>query len=402
VFLHNGNPPAPNTLVRRLDLARTFRKVAETEQRALRQGKSRSEALRAAFDRFYRGDIAHDMARFYKEQGGLFTLEDFAAYEPIWAEPVHTNYRGYDVYSSPSTSRGGLEVVMQLNLVEPFDLRALGANTPETLHLVSEAIKLAKADIYAVVADPRKTDLPLDWLLSKERARRSAQKIDPKRAMAYPKADAPHAPTDENVASATERSRPGSTDSFSIVDRFGNAVACTPTHGSAFGTGVVVGRTGLTFNNGTRIGSTAPYPDHVNYARGGQIPILNNSPIIVMKDGEVVLAIGTPGGETIGQTQFQVLLNILDFGMSIQEAIEAPRISLVADPSFYRAGAAITLRMENRGQEAMARSLEALGHEVELIGAWALGSMQGILRDPATGTWLAGADPRRVAYAVGY
>ena len=402
MFLRNGNPPAPNTLVRRLDLARTFRKVAETEQRALRQGKSRSEALRAAFDRFYRGDIAHEMARFYKEQGGLFTLEDFAAYEPIWAKPVHTNYRGYDVYSSPSTSRGGLEVVMQLNLVEPFDLRALGANTPETLHLVSEAIKLAKADIYAVVADPRKTDLPLDWLLSKERARRSAKKIDPKRAMAYPKADAPYAPTDENVAAATERSRPGSTDSFSIVDRFGNAVACTPTHGSAFGTGVVVGRTGLTFNNGTRIGSTAPYPEHVNYARGGQIPILNNSPIIVMKDGEVVLAIGTPGGETIGQTQFQVLLNILDFGMSIQEAIEAPRISLVADPSFYRAGAAITLRMENRFHEATVRSLQALGHEVELIDAWALGSMQGIFRDLATGTWLAGADPRRVAYAVGY
>ena len=342
------------------------------------------------------------MARFYKERGGLFTLEDFAAYEPIWAEPVHTNYRGYDVYSIPSTSRGGLEVVMQLNLVEPFDVRALGANTPETLHLVSEAIKLAKADIYAVVADPGRTDLPLDWLLSKERARRSAKKIDSKRAMPYPKADAPYAPTDENVASATERSRPGSTDSFSIVDRFGNAVACTPTHGSAFGTGVVVGRTGLTFNNGTRIGSTAPYPEHVNFARGGQIPILNNSPVIVMKAGEVVLAIGTPGGETIGQTQFQVLLNILDFGMPIQEAIEAPRISLVADPSFYRAGAAITLRMENRFDEATARSLEALGHEVELIDAWALGSMQGILRDLATRTWLAGADPRRVAYAVGY
>lgn len=402
MFLDDGAPPPPNTLVRRLDLAKTFRKVAEAEGRALSQGKSRSEALRAAFDRFYKGDLAHEMARFYKEQGGLFTLEDFAGYAPIWAEPVHTSYRGYDVYSSPSTSRGGLEVVMQLNLVEPFDVGALGANTPATLHLVSEAIKLAKADIYAVVADPSKTDLPIDWLLSKERARERSKQIDPKRSMAYPEADAPYATTDENAAFADERSHPGSTDSFSIVDRFGNAVACTPTHGSLFGTSVVVGRTGLTFNNGTRIGSTAPYPDHVNYARGGQIPILNNSPIIVMKDGEVVLAIGTPGGETIGQTQFQVLLNILDFDMSIQEAIEAPRISLVADPSFYRAGAAVTLRMENRGHEATARDLEALGHEVELIDGWALGSMQGILRDLATGTWLAGADPRRVAYAVGY
>ena len=92
MFLHDGSPPPPNTLVRWLDLARTFEKVAEAEERALRQGKSRSEALRAAFDRFYKGDIAHEMARFYKAQGGLFTLEDFAAYEPIWAEPVHTSY----------------------------------------------------------------------------------------------------------------------------------------------------------------------------------------------------------------------------------------------------------------------------------------------------------------------
>ena len=406
MFLRDGKPPAPNTSVRMSDLAGTFRKLAEAEQRALKQGKSRAEALARAFDRFYEGDIAHEMARFYEEKGGLFTLQDLAAYEPIWAEPVRTSYRGYDVYSSPSTSRGGLEVVLQLNLIERFDVAALGHNTPETIHLIAEAIKLAKADIYAVVADPKTTDMPYEWLLSKERARRRSQAIDRGSAMDFPAADRPAPTTNEDLALAPpadwERSRPGSTDSFSIVDRFGNVVACTPTHGSLFGTGVVVGRTGLTFNNGTRIGSTAPYPEHVNYARAGQIPILNNSPIIVMKDGEVILAIGTPGGETIGQTQFQVLLNILDFGMPIQEALEAARISLVADPNFYRAGSAITMRVENRIPEDVARALKGLGHEVELADAWAFGSMQGILKDPASGTWLAGADPRRVAYAVGY
>ena len=140
---------------------------------------------------------------------------------------------------------------------------------------------------------------------------------------------------------ASERSFPGSTTSFSVADRYGNVVVGTPTLGSLWGPGVVVGTTGIIFNNGTRHGSTSPYPDDVNYARGGQIPVLNNSPIVVMKDGAFYLALGTPGGETIGQTQFQVLLNVLDYGMEIQEAIEAPRISLIAEPNFYRPGSEV-------------------------------------------------------------
>ena len=350
--------PVANERVTKPGLASRFKKVVEAEQAALQQGKSRSEALGAAFDRFYKGDIAEEVTRFYKEHGGLFTAEDLAGYEPIWAEPVHTTYRGYDVYSSPSTSRGGFEVTMQLNLIEGFDLKKLGHNSPEALHLVVESIKVAKADVYRYVADPKTTDLPVAGMLSKQYAAERRKLIDAAKAMAYPEpgdAGGERAGnTDARLASHrparfSERIDPeGHTDSFSIVDKHGNAVACTPTHGSAFGTGVVAGSTGLTFNNGTRIGSTAPYPDHVNYARGGQIPILNNSPIIVLKDGRFVLAIGTPGGETIGQTQFQAVINVLDFGMEIQEAIAAPRMALVADPSFYKPGSSITVRVENR------------------------------------------------------
>jgi gamma-glutamyltranspeptidase/glutathione hydrolase len=182
----------------------------------------------------------------------------------------------------------------------------------------------------------------------------------------------------------------------------GNALACTPTHGGAFGTGVVVGNTGLTFNNGTRIGSTSPYPEDVNYARGGQIPILNNSPIIVLRDGKFVLALGTPGGETIGQTQFQVLVNILDFGMSIQAAIEAPRFSIFADPSFYKPGAELLIRLEDRMSLEALEGLRDRGHKVEATSGYALGSIQGILMNMETGTMTAGADPRRAAYAVGW
>ena len=416
MFLPLGRVPEPGETFRMSDLANTLRKVVEAEQIALAAGKTRSEALQAAFDRFYRGDIAEEMARFYRENGGDFTVEDFARYEPIWAEPLHTTYRGYDVYTSPPTSRGGLEVTMQLNLVEGFELRALGAGSAETIHLLSEAIKVAKADVYAYVADPALVDVPVDALLSKDYAAARRSLIDPSGVMVYPEAgnpvrvDAfqsgaraePGAVPERRRGHLAEPSYAGSTTSFSIADRFGNVIAATPTHGGSFGTGVVVGNTGLTFNNGTRIGSTSPYPDDVNYVRAGQIPILNNSPIIVFKDGRFHAALGTPGGETIGQTQFQVLVNLLDFGMPIQEAISAPRFTLSGEPNFYQPGAEVRFRLEDRLPGDVVRTLEGFGYTVELAPGYSFGSIQGITLDAVTGALMAGADPRRVAYAIGW
>ena len=416
MFLPLGRVPEPGENFRMPDLANTLQRVVEAEQMALAAGKTRSDALQAAFDRFYRGDIAEEMARFYSENGGDFTMEDFARYEPIWAEPVHTTYRGYDVYTSPPTSRGGLEVTMQLNLVEGFDLEALGPGSPETIHLLAEAIKVAKADIYAYVADPALVDVPVDEMLSKDYASARRSLIDPSQVMAYPGAGNPArvevlqpggraagaGASDGPGGHLGEQSYVGSTTSFSIADRFGNVIAATPTHGGGFGTGVVVGNTGLTFNNGTRIGSTSPYPDNVNYVRGGQIPILNNSPIIVLRDGRFHAALGTPGGETIGQTQFQVLVNLLDFGMPIQEAIAAPRFTLRGEPNFYRPGAEVRFSLEDRLPGEVVRTLEGLGYAVELASGYAFGSIQGITLDAGTGTLMAGADPRRVAYAVGW
>ncbi len=409
VFLPDGGVPEPNTHVTMPGLAGTFKKLAQAETQARGRGKSRSEALDAAFDRFYRGDIAREIIAFYKEHGGLFSADDLAAYQPIWSEPVHTKYRGYDVYSSPSTSRGGLEVTMQLNCIEGFDVAKLGHNSSELLHLVGECIKVVKADVYYYTADPAGTEMPVAGMLSKDYAASRRELISAEAVMVFPEAGSPPGASETAETASVFQPRfpekidpAGHTDSFSIVDAEGNAVACTPTHGSLFGTSVVVGNTGLTFNNGTRIGSTAPYPDHVNYARGGQIPLLNNSPIIVLKDGQFVLAIGTPGGETIGQTQFQALLNLLDFGTPIQQAVAAPRIALTADPNFYKPGSAITLRAEDRISEEVTRKLEAMGHVVERVDGYAFGSMQGILADLEKGTLAAGADPRRVAYAVGW
>lgn len=350
--------------------------------------------------------VAAEMAQFYRENGGDFTLEDFARYEPSWAEPVRTTYRGYEIYTSPPTSRGGLEVAMQLNLVEGFDLKAMGHNSPEALHLIAEAIKVAKADVYEYVADPAFSPVPVAQMVDNGYAARRRALIDPARAIAYPEHGDLQVRTGARPPAGEvtfpEDAWEGSTTSFSVADRFGNVISGTPTHGGGFGTGVVVGNAGILFNNGTRIGSTAPYPDHINYPRGGQIPILNNSPTLVFRDGAFHLAVASPGGETIGQTQFQVLLNVLEFGMGIQEAIEAPRITLDADPNFYRAGSAITIRAESRiAQETLDR-LGAMGHRVQLAPEYSLGSNSGIIRDPMTGAILAGADPRRVDYAVGW
>ncbi|HUE85765.1 MAG TPA: gamma-glutamyltransferase [Vicinamibacterales bacterium] len=416
VFLPSGRPPEAGDLFRMPDYAATLKRLIEAEVEASRGGASRQQALGAAFDRFYKGDIADEIAGFFARSGGVLTKADLAAYEPQWTAPVHTTYRGYDIYSNPSTSRGGIEMVMQLNLLEGFDLRSLGAGSPEALHLVIEAIKVAKADVYKYVADPRFTTMPLAGMLSKEYAASRRPLIDRNRAGAFPAPGQPDAFGTRTVAPREALDRPAGptfaerydnepeTTSFSIVDTAGNAVAVTPTLGGGFGTGVVVARTGLLFNNGMRLGSTSPYPDSVNYVRGGQIPLLNNSPVIVTRDGKLVLAIGTPGGEGIGQTQLQALINVLDFDMPIQVAIEAPRLVLDAEPNFYKAGATITVGMERRAAAEARERLQAMGHTLRLLPEFtpAVGGMQGILVNLGKGTMAGGADPRRAGYAIGW
>jgi gamma-glutamyltranspeptidase/glutathione hydrolase len=409
LLLPDGQPLRAGEIYRNPDYAGTLRKLVEAEQQAKGKGATRSAAIRAAFDRFYKGDIAQEFDRFFRENGGILTAADLAAYEPQWTEPLHTTYRGHDVYSNPSTSRGGFEVLMQANLVEGYELKSFGPGSAKTLHAVIESIKVAKADIYRYVADPKFTRIPMAGLLSKDYALKRRSLIREATAIGYPEAGTP-AGTATTVAQASGgRTFPDQYDaeqhttSFSIVDRFGNAVACTPTLGGLFGNNVVVGSTGLFLNNGMRLGSTSPYPDNVNYVGAGKVPILNNSPVVVLKDGKLAFVFGTPGGETIGQTQFQMLINLVDFEMPVQQAIEAPRLALGADPNFYKPGAAITVNIESRVPAETIAALKAMGHKIEVLTGWgSLGHMQTIRIDPKTGVMTAGGDPRRTGYAMGY
>jgi gamma-glutamyltranspeptidase / glutathione hydrolase len=410
VFFPDGKAPKAGDLFKNPDLANTLKKLVEAEQQALKQGKTRQQAIQAAYDRFYKGDIADEFDRFFKENGGLITKADLAAVKPEWAEPLHITYRGYDIYSNPASSRGGFELEMALNLVEPYDLAKMGNESPEALNLEMEAIKLSKADTYHYVADTRTNKVPTADLLSKQFAAERDKLIELGRSIPYPtwgeiagvttaSLDEPRGPVFPDKYEIEH-----DTTSFSIIDSEGNAVSCTPTIGGGFGNGVVVGTTGLLLNNGMRLGSTSPYPDNVNYVKPGQRPLLNNSPVIVMKDGKVAIVYGTPGGETIGQTEFQMLVNLIDFKLPVQQAVENPRFAIDANPNFYKPGANISITIESRVPAATLDALRRMGYDLKPGGDFtaAVGGMQAVVVDQTTGTMTAGADPRRTGYAVGW
>jgi gamma-glutamyltranspeptidase/glutathione hydrolase len=419
IFLPNGQPLKAGELLKNADYAQTLRKLVEAEKQALAKKATRSQAIKAAFDRFYKGDIAQEFERFFKENGGLLTAADLAAFEPQWTEPLRTSYRGYDVFSNPATSRGGFEVLMQANLVERFDIASFGSGSPQATHALIEAIKVAKSDIYRYVADPKFTVIPTAGMLSKQYASVRSALIDMSKAGSYPEPGAPEGRPATSAPPAfapppLQRASAGQafperydgeqhTTSFSIVDKFGNAIGVTPTLGGLFGNNVVVGNTGLLLNNGMRLGSTSPYPTDVNYVGAGKVPILNNSPVIVLKDGKLSFVFGTPGGETIGQTEFQMLVNLIDFKLPVQQAIEAPRFALEAEPNFYKPGAEIEVTIEGRMPQKTLDALKAMGHKLRVQAGWgSIGHMQSIRVDPMTGTLTAGGDPRRTGYAIGY
>ncbi|HUD91449.1 gamma-glutamyltransferase family protein [Sphingobium sp.] len=401
IFLPGGNPPSAYSMFKNPPLARSFQALADAETAALKGGASRDKALMAAYDYFYKGPIAQEMERFSAANGGWLRAQDMADYKAQWLDPVATNYRGLDVICSPLTSRTGLETCEQLNLLEGFDIGSMPADSPQALHLIAECIKITKADVYRYAADPASSPTPVSTLISKEFAEQRRRLIDPAQAIIFPAgADIGGARLTPHPQGAAKRV-PGDTTNISITDGEGNAVGVTTTLGGGFGACVVMGETGMLCNNGLRSGSTAPYRNHPNFVKGGRIPLLGNCPTIVLDKGQFRMVFGTPGGETIGQTQFQHLINIIDRKMPVQAAIEAPRLALDADPGFYTPGAAVTLQLESRFPVETVAGLQALGHKVASVGPYAIGSIQAVLMS-AQGTRIAGSDPRRMGYAVGY
>jgi gamma-glutamyltranspeptidase/glutathione hydrolase len=397
----------PGDIFRNPDLARTLRRLVEAERQ--NAGRGRREALRAARDRFYQGDIAREMASFSEQNGGLFRYEDFASYSAKIEEPVWTDYRGYRVYKNASASQGPAEL-FALNLLEGYDLKAMGHNSAAYIHVSAEAVKLAMADRDKYLGDMDRIRIPYPGLLSKEYASERRKLIDPERAsLEYRPGEAErfapgmellHRPADYRLAGPGEHE--GDTSYLAIVDREGNVVSFTPSLHTAFGTGVVMGELGFSFN--CRGDYFSLLEGHANALEPGKRPRSTLQSTLVLRQGRPVMALGSPGGDDQCLRTMQTLLNIVEFGMNVQQAIEAPRWTTRSFPAspFPHVMYPGDLGLEERIPEAVRKALEAKGHKVRVAGPWSLGSNAAIVLDPSTGVLSAGADPRCDAYALAW
>ncbi|MGN6361072.1 MAG: gamma-glutamyltransferase [Thermomicrobiales bacterium] len=388
IFWHDGRPLRAGEVLRQRNLARTFTAIAA-------QGRAY----------YYTGALAQAIAASIQAAGGLLTADDLAAHHTRWQEPITTNYHGYTVYEAPPNSSGHI-LLQELNLVEGFDISALGVLTPDSIHLMVEAKKLAFADREAYVADPEWTSIPLAGLLSKEYATARRANIDRNRAATTVSAgdawryDPAGAPPAELATAGRERHE--DTTCFAVMDRWGNAVCQLQSIQSSFGSGFVAGDTGILLNN--RMTYWHLDEHHPDRLEPGKRVRHTMNPVLVFKDGEVLLALGTPGADTQVQTNLQLITHLLDHNMTVQEAVEAPRWRhrQVGGESTVPHGADDALVLEARFPVEVRDALAARGHTLEIIGPWdAVGSAVIVQRDPATGALMGGADPRRDAYAVG-
>jgi len=356
-FLVDGHAPAAGTVHRQPRLARSLRQIA-----------------RGGRDAFYRGLIAEEIVRFSHAHNGLLELEDFAAYRSEWVEPICTDYRGVRVYEIPPNGQG-ITALMTLNILEHADLRGLSHLSADHLHLVIEAFKLAVAERDEYVADPAFHELPVERLLSKEFAAAQYSRIDPQRAARYP------------VPPATRVHR--DTVYLSVVDRDRNAVSFINSLYYPFGSGMVAGDTGIMLQN--RGAGFVLEHGHFNCIAPGKRPLHTIIPAMAYRNDELLLSFGVMGGEYQPMGHVYVLTNWLDFGMDLQEAIDAPR--------FQPGGGVVAL--ERPIPQDVLKALQQRGHAVGRTEL-SLGGAQAIHINVQSGVLSAGSDPRKDGCALGY
>lgn len=394
IFLPDDRPLRAGEMLRNPDLAAMLRKLVATEKENSCDG--RCAALKAARNRFYQGDIAETMARFCEENGGLYRYDDFAQYSVLIENAVSANYRGYEVYKNPSATQGPAELML-LNILEGYDLRALGHNSPDYVHICVEAAKLAFADRERYLGDDRFIHIPFDRLLSKDYARQRRALIDPARASHGFRPGEPMPMRVEGNAA-----HDGDTSYLAIIDKDRNGVSFTPSLHSPFGTGVVLADLGFMLN--CRGDYYSLDPMHPNCLQPGKRPRSTLTPTVVMNGDELFMVIGSPGGDEQPMRIAQTLLNFFDFAMNIQESIEAPRWSTTSFPAseFPHTMYPGAMAVESRIPEAVRSELAARGHQVEVKGPWMMNATCAIVVDQATGVLSAGADPRGDNYALAW
>jgi gamma-glutamyltranspeptidase/glutathione hydrolase len=413
-------------------LARTLSRMVEAE-RAARQ-KGRAAGIVAARDRFYKGDIAAEMVAFLQKHGAPFDLSDFAEFYARVEEPAQTTYRGYTVYKHGFGSQGPM-LLQTLNILEQFDLKAMGYGSADYLHTVTEAMKLAYADRDTYYADPAFVQVPAEGLLSKAYAKERAALIDPAHASkafvagdplkhdsrvkqwTFWRADLKDgtAPTVAGAVSAAATLASRGLDSagvskdtthIAIVDQDGNVFDSTPSGGWVNGA-VILGQTGI----GMSVRGEQFFLDvtRANQIRPRARPRYTLTPSLVFKDGKPLMALGTPGGDNQDQTILQAFLSTIEFWdawyPNLHAALERPRVqTLHFLGSFWpHEGGFNKLNVEAAVPDEVFNTLKARGHDVSRIRTFGMsGCATAVLVDPTSGNRIAGADPRRDCYAIAY
>jgi gamma-glutamyltranspeptidase/glutathione hydrolase len=407
IFLPGGRLPEPGELFVQRDLGRTMRRLLAAEAGAQQQG--RRAALQAARDAFYRGDLAHDIAAFYESQGGLLTYEDLAAFHVQIEEPVRVNFREYDLFTCGPWCQGPV-LAQVLTLLAAYDLGALGHNTPAYVHVLTEALKLAFADRERYYGDPEFVTVPMQAMLSSAYAEARRQMIS--MTQAYPGMPpagdpgqgngAPLPWSHDTLVLETTAAETLDTTYVCVVDQHGNVFSATPSDGCL--SAPVTPGLGVTIS--TRGSQSWAVAGHASAIAPGKRPRLTPCPAIVYKHGKPFMPLGTPGGDVQCQAMLQVFLNVAVFGMSPQAATEAPRFATYSfpgsfEPHEYRPN---ELRIERRLAVQIGNALVAQGHKVVTWPdwTWRAGAVCNIIIDHQHGVLAAGADPRRMSYAIGW
>ena len=381
-YQDGGVPPLGWKLVQP-DLARTLRAISHKGSAALTGGPIADAIVKAA-----------------AEHGGVLTLEDLQAYKTRWREPATGTYRGHQIVSMPAPSSGGVHLIQMLNTLEPHDLRALGVNSSDYIHLVSGAMKLAFADRATYLGDPDFHPVPELWLTSKEYGLELSERLEtpPFWRRAPWRWGRPYLLEVER-ASAPPPDDAGTTH-ISVLDAEGNAVALTQTVNTLFGSGITVPGTGIVLNNEMNDFATAP--DQPNYwgviggeanaIVAGKRPLSSMTPTIVLEDGEPWLVAGSPMGPLIITTVLQTLLNVIDFEMDVQQAVSTPR--------FHHQWRPDLLRLEPEHPRDVLEALREMGHPAE-FGDFHFGAAAVVTRDREQPIFWGAADPRRDSAAAG-
>jgi gamma-glutamyltranspeptidase / glutathione hydrolase len=410
VFLPGGEIPKVGDIFVQADLARTLREIVRAERLASKGTRNNRHAgLMAARDYFYRGPIARRIGDYMQANGGLIAAGDFAQFAAKVGQPVETDYRGYQVYKAGFWTQGPA-LVETLNILEGFDLKKMGHNSASYIHTLAEALKLAMADRDRYYADPNFVKIPMAELLSKSYAALRRPLIEEGRAsLAQQPGDplnmkAVLASTVQQIGRASvvpEVERANDTTCVNVIDKDGNLFSATPS--GAWLPAVVAGDTGVLM--GQRLQSALTDPNSPNVVAPGKRPRITLTPTLVLKGGEPFMVLSTPGGDNQDQALLQVLLNVIEFGMNPQEAVEAARfdtqhyVSSFDDHEFLPG----SLNVESRVNLKTIKELSDKGHKVKVQGEWGtLSAPTVVIYDPKNGVAAAGADPRRSRYAVAW